>query len=78
MASTLVSGAASHDASSLAPEAATVLSMMPSRLPLRSPASVRVSSKLRRVAASISMTAPLSRRRIREIRGTRPFWVSAM
>ena len=34
-----------------------------SRLPLRSPESVSVSSRLRRVAASISMAAPAARRR---------------
>ena len=60
-----VSGAASQSARRRAPPALTVRSMAASSEPCRSPASLRVSSRLRRVAASISMTAPEARRRRR-------------
>ena len=48
-----LSGPASHSPSIRAPAPVTVRSMAASRLPLRSPARVCVSSRLRRVAASI-------------------------
>ena len=77
MAGTSVSGAASQAASSRAPVPVTVRSMTASRLPLRSPVWVRVSSSERRVAASISMTAPACNRRGAERRGSLPFCVSS-
>ena len=58
-----VSGAARWSASSRAPAAVTVRSIVARRLPLRSPASVAASSRLRRVAASICMTEPGATRR---------------
>jgi hypothetical protein len=57
-----VSGAASRCASSRAPAAVTVRSMASSSEPRRSPPSVRVSSRLARVAWSIASVAPAASR----------------
>ena len=59
------------------PAPVTVRSMIASRLPLRSPCSVSASSRLRRVAASISMKAPVARRCGGRSSGTLPCCVSS-
>ncbi len=70
-----VSGATNQPVRVRAPAPVAVRSIVASRLPLRSPARVRVSSRLRAVAASISMTAPARRWVSRLKCGKRPFWV---
>ena len=77
MAAGSVSGAARWDANSRAPAPVTVRSMTESRLSRRSPPRVLVSSRLRRVAASISITAPRTSRLGGAMRGMCPFWVNA-
>ena len=59
-----VNGAARWSASRRAPAAVAVRSIVASKLPLRSPASVVVSSRLRRVAASICISEPGATRRL--------------
>ena len=76
MASGSVSGAVSLARSSRAPAPVTVRSMTASRLPAAAPSSVAVSSRLRRVAASIAIAAPVSVARSRASRGSWPFCVS--
>ena len=76
MAAGSVSGAVSRALSSRAPAPVTVRSITESRLPAVPPSRVAVSSRLRRVAASIAIAAPVSVERSRASRGTRLFWVS--
>ena len=57
-----VSGAASRCASSREPADVTVQSIASSSEPRRSPASVRVSSRLARVAGSIAIVLPVASR----------------
>ena len=76
MASGSVSGAVSRALSRRAPAPVTLRSMTASRLPAMPPSSAAVSSRLRRVAASIAMVAPAWVARSRASRGTCPFWVS--
>jgi hypothetical protein len=57
MATESVNGPARRSASRRLPPGVSVRSMVASRLPARSPARVRVNSRLARVAASISMVA---------------------
>ena len=71
MAATSVSGPLRRSARSRAPPGVTVRSMAASRLPARSPESVRVSSRLARVAASMASVAAgtlAARRRQRRAR----------
>ena len=60
------------------PAAVTARSITESRLPRRSPCSVRVSSRLARVAGSISRIEEGSSRRGGRRCGTRPAWVMTM
>ena len=75
MAATSVSGAASRAASSRAPAAVTVRSMVASRLPPRLPDKVSVNSRLRRVAASMAMKCLGLTRASRCSATFWPFWV---
>jgi hypothetical protein len=70
-----VRGPASRSASSRAPPGVTVQSMVASRLPARSPESVRVSSRLARVAASMASAAPAMSRAGGLRAGRLPIWV---
>ena len=62
---------------SRAPPAVTVRSMAASSEPSRPPDSACVSSRLRRVAASICMAPPAASRSGGRISGIRPFCVSS-
>ena len=75
MAAGSVSGLASRSASSRAPAGVTVRSMVASSDPSRAPLKVRVSSRLARVAASISRLAPRARRVGGESAGRASNWV---
>ena len=77
IAFTSVSGAASRAASSRAPDAVTVRSIPASSEPLRWPDRVWVSSRLRRVAASMPMKCDGDTRAIRCSATLAPFCVSS-
>ena len=73
-----VRGAASRCASSRDPAAVTVQSMASSSDPRRSPASVRVNSRLARVAGSIAMVVPAASRAGGDSGGRLPTWVRSI
>ena len=70
-----VSGPARRSANRRAPPGVTVQSIVASRLPARSPESVRVSSRLARVEASIARAEPDSLRLGGLRTGRLPIWV---
>ena len=72
-----VNGAESRVASRRAPGPVTVRSTACNKLPGRPPVNVRVSSRLRRVDASISNNAPPPIWRGRPRRGSLPTWVNS-
>ena len=78
MAAMSVSGPLRRSARSRAPPGVNVRSMAARRLPLRSPASVRVISRLARVAASMASVAPALSRLGGDSDGRRPNWVRSM
>ncbi|MGY4367117.1 hypothetical protein ACVW1A_003182 [Bradyrhizobium sp. LB1.3] len=75
IAAASVSGAASRCANSRDPAEVTVQSIASSSEPRRSPASVRVSSRLARVAGSIAIVAPEASRAGGDSGGCLPTWV---
>ncbi len=75
MAAGSVSGAASRCASRREPAALTLRSIAATSEPRRSPVSVRMSSRLARVAASIASVAPCCSRIGGDSGGRLPSWV---
>ena len=73
-----VSGAARRCANSREPAAVTVQSIASSSDPRRSPDSVRVSSRLARVAGSIAIVVPAASRDGGDSGGRFPTWVRSI